>query len=92
MKAGTKRSSWSRARVYKLAFDIHSLSQIFNKGHRIRVTVGSTGAEFYEPNPNTGGPMTIEPPAEMIVAENVIHHGGPRASRIIAPVVNGNQE
>jgi len=90
------RDGWDRevlmepGKVYKLAFDIHSLSQIFNKGHRIRVTVGSTGAEFYEPNPNTGGPMTIEPPEEMIVAENVIHHGGQQASRIIAPLAKGN--
>ena len=90
------RDGWDKevvmepGKVYKLAFDIHSLSQIFNKGHRIRVTVGSTGAEFYEPNPNTGGPMTIEPPDEMIIAENVIHHGGQQASRIIAPVAKGN--
>ena len=74
-------------KVYKLAFDIHSLSQIFNKGHRIRVTVGSTGAEFYEPNPNTGGPMTIEPPEAMLIADNVIHHTKQYASRIIAPLV-----
>ena len=74
-------------KVYKLAFDIHSLSQIFNKSHRIRVTVGSTGAEFYEPNPNTGGPMTIEPPEEMLIADNVIHHTKRYASRIIAPLV-----
>ena len=78
-------------KVYKIAFDIGSLSQIFNKGHRIRVTVGSTGAEFYEPNPNTGGPMTIEPPAEMVVAENTIHHAAAYPSRVIAPVV-GNGE
>jgi hypothetical protein len=77
-------------KVYKFAFDIHSLSQVFNKGHRIRVTVGSTGAEFYEPNPNTGGPMTIEPPAEIVVAENTIHHSRRHGSRILAPVAGGN--
>lgn len=74
-------------KVYTLAFEIGSLSQIFNKGHRIRITVGSTGAEFYEPNPNTGGPMTIEPPEERMVAENTIHHTRQNASRVIAPVV-----
>ena len=75
-------------KVYKIAFDIGSLSQIFNQGHRIRITVGSTGAEFYEPNPNTGGPMTIEPPAEMLIAENTIHHTAAHPSRVIAPVVD----
>ena len=78
-------------KVYKLAFEIGSLSQIFNKGHRIRITVGSTGAEFYEPNPNTGGPMTIKPPEKMLVAENTIHHTRKNASRVIAPVVKSGQ-
>ena len=39
--------------VYPIAFDVGWISQVFNKGHRIRVTVCSTGAEFYEPHPNT---------------------------------------
>jgi predicted acyl esterase len=30
--------------VVKVAFDVGWISQIFNKGHRIRVTVASTGA------------------------------------------------
>ena len=51
-------------KVYPLAFDVGWLSQVFNRGHRIRVTVASSGAPFYEPNPNTGEPLTIEPPAE----------------------------
>ena len=47
-------------KVHKVAFDVGWLSQIFNNGHRIRVTVASTGAPFYEPNPNTGEPLTID--------------------------------
>ena len=39
------------ADVYTLKWDIGWMSQIFNKGHRIRVTVASTGAPLYEPNP-----------------------------------------
>lgn len=31
--------------------------------------------------------MTIEPPEEMLIAENVIHHTKQYASRIIAPLV-----
>jgi predicted acyl esterase len=44
--------------VAKLAWDIGWTSIIFNKGHRIRITIASTGAPFYEPNPQTGGPIT----------------------------------
>ena len=47
-------------KITKVTFDVGWLSQIFASGHRIRVTVASTGAPFYEPNPNTGAPLTIE--------------------------------
>jgi putative CocE/NonD family hydrolase len=72
--------------VYKIAFDVGSLSQIFNSGHRIRVTVASTGAPFFEPNPNTGKPLTIEFPAQTQVACNQIHLSRAHASRILARV------
>lgn len=73
--------------VYKVAFHVGWLSQIFNRGHRIRVTVASTGAPFYEPNPNTGEPLTIEFPENAVVAKNTVHHNAQHASRVIAPVV-----
>ncbi len=69
----------------KLAFDVGWTSIIFNKGHRIRVTVASTGAPLYEPNPQTGGPQTIEFPNEALAATNTLHHERLRASRILAP-------
>ena len=37
----------------KVAFDVGRTSIIFNKGHRIRVTIASTGSPLYEPNPQT---------------------------------------
>lgn len=74
--------------VTKVAFDVGWLSQIFNKGHRIRITVASTGSPFFEPNPNTGEPLTIEFPANAVVAKNTLHVNQRHASRIIAPVIN----
>src|SRR5205807_2437990 len=40
----------------------------------------------YEPNPQTGGPQTIEFPDDALTAENTIHHNSMYASRIIAYV------
>ncbi len=74
-------------KIYKVAFDVGWMSQVFNKGHRIRVTVASTGAPFYETNPNTGEPLTIEPPANTVVAKNTVYFDKKNASRVIAPVV-----
>ena len=73
--------------VTKVAFDVGWLSQNFNKGHRIRVTVASTGAEFYPANPNTGEPLTIERPARTVVARNRLYYDRAHASRVIAPQV-----
>lgn len=68
-----------------LRFPIGWLSQIFAKGHRIRITVASTGAPFYEPNPNTGEPLSVDP-EQGRVAKVQIHHDKQLASRILAPV------
>ncbi len=74
--------------VHKIAFPIGWMSQIFNTGHRIRVTVASTGAPLYEPNPQTGKPLTLEFPDDAVKATNAIHHNAEHASRIIAPMMN----
>ncbi len=73
--------------VYKLAIPVGWISQVFEKGHCIRVTVASTGAPLYEPNPQTGKPLTIEWPEDAVVATNTVHHSAKHASRILAPVM-----
>ena len=79
-------------KIYKVAFDVGWISQIFNVGHRIRITVASTGAPFYEPNPNTGEPLTIEFPAKTVVATNAVHHDRQHASRVIAPLCSLDEQ
>ena len=73
--------------IAKVAFDVGWISQIFNKGHRIRVTVASTGAPLYEPNPQNGKPATIEFPDDAVTATNTIHHNRQHSSKILAPIV-----
>ena len=75
--------------VVKVSFAVGWISQIFNTGHRIRVTVAGTGAPLYEPNPQTGKPATIEFPADAVSATNTIHHNRNHSSRILAPVASG---
>ncbi len=74
-------------KVYPVSFPVGWMSQVFNRGHRIRVTISSTGAPFYEPNPQNGKPLTIEFPDDAVSATNTIHHSAEHASRILAPVV-----
>ena len=74
-------------KTYRVAFHVGWLSQIFNRGHRIRVTVASTGAPFYESNPNTGKPRTADFPADAVVATNRVNHNAKFASCVIGPLV-----
>lgn len=73
-------------KVDKVAFEVGWISQIFAKGHRIRVTVASTGAPFFEPNPNTGEPLGQEFPANAVTATNTVQLNKQHASRVIAPL------
>jgi hypothetical protein len=83
------RESWERetlmkpGEVYTVRFNIGWISQQFATGHRIRIAVSSSGADLYEPNPNTGLAFTSGVPAQTRVANNVLHEG----SRILAPVL-----
>src|SRR5205085_2439821 len=45
-----------------------------------------------EPNPQTGGAVTIELPKDAVKAENTIYHNRTFASRIIAPVVRTSSQ
>jgi hypothetical protein len=74
-------------KITKLSFHVGWLSQLFAVGHRIRITIASTGAPLYEPNPQTGEPLTMEFTEAAVIATNTIHHGRQHASRILAPVV-----
>ncbi len=72
--------------IYPVKFPVGWISQVFAKGHRIRVTIASTGAPYYEPNPQNGKGFPAEIPDDAVVATNTIHHSASHASRLIVPV------
>ena len=72
----------------RLGWHIGWTSMIFNKGHRIRVTIASTGYPLYEPNNQTGGPQTVDWMKNTNSAINTIWHDQVHASRIIVPEID----
>jgi len=74
----------------KLAWHIGWTSLIFNQGHRIRVTIASTGYPLYEPNNQTGGPQRIDWMKDAAAAINTIWHDQSHPSRIIVPEMNAS--
>jgi putative CocE/NonD family hydrolase len=73
--------------VAELKWRLGTTSIIFNKGHRIRLTIASSGAPLYEPNNQTGGKQTMDWLKETRPAINTIWHDKAHLSRLVAPVV-----
>jgi uncharacterized protein len=71
------------------AFEIvmYPTSNVFARGHRIRLDVSSSNFPRFDVNPNTGGPMGRD--RRVIVAENAVYHDRERPSHIILPVIPG---
>ena len=59
--------------VYEVLVDLWSTSNLFRRGHRIRVLVTSSWFPRWDRNLNTGGPFGTE--AEGVPAENKVHYG-----------------
>lgn len=73
-------------KIYPVSYPVGWIGQVFAKGHRIRVTIASTGAPYYEPNPQTGKPLSIDFPPDAVAAINTIHHSAAHPSRLLVPV------
>ena len=62
-------------------------SNLFKKGHRIRVHITSSNFPRHNRNLNSGKPIAEETEADIRVANQTIHHSGARASSIVLPIV-----
>ncbi len=71
----------------KLKWHLGWTSLILNKGHRLRVTLTSTGAPLYEPNNHTGGPQTMDWLKDAQPATHTVLHEKEHASRVLLPVM-----
>jgi putative CocE/NonD family hydrolase len=69
---------------YQVRISLGSTSNLFAKGHRIRLDISSSNFPKIEPNSNTG-----EPPGkwtQRVKAKNTVFMGGSRASYVELPV------
>ncbi len=90
------RNSWEKAElmtpkeVYPIEVTVFPTSNMFARGHRIRLDVSSSNFPHFDVNPNTGHPAGVLGP-EPIVATNSLHFGPQTPSCIILPFVRGEQ-
>jgi putative CocE/NonD family hydrolase len=71
--------------VYPLAIKLYPTSNVFKRGHRIRVDVSSSNFPRFDVNPNTGEPLNDN--RRRIVATNTVYHDQSHPSHIVLPVV-----
>lgn len=71
--------------VYPVTITLYPTSNVFKKGHRIRVDVSSSNYPRFDVNPNTGdAPGTFR---RTVPADNTILHDREHPSRVVLPVV-----
>lgn len=71
--------------VYKFEISLWSTSNLFKKGHRIRVAVSSSNFPRFDRNPNTGG--TFAQDKAVVTASQTIYHSKKYPSHITLPVI-----
>ncbi|MDQ3811811.1 MAG: CocE/NonD family hydrolase, partial [Chloroflexota bacterium] len=72
-------------KVYPFTIKLYPTSNVFRKGHRIRVDVSSSNFPRFDVNPNTGEPLNDN--RRTRVATNTIYHDRTRPSHITLPVI-----
>jgi hypothetical protein len=72
-------------KIYKFDIGLMYTSQVFMKGHSIRVSVTSSYFPHMDRNPNTGHPFGED--QEVVRAEQKIYHDIKYSSRIILPEI-----
>lgn len=71
--------------VYPLEIHIYPTSNVFGRGHRIRVDISSSNFPRFDINPNTGEPLQQH--RRVVVADNTVHHDARHPSHIVLPVI-----
>jgi putative CocE/NonD family hydrolase len=72
-------------KVYPFTIKLYPTSNVFKKGHRIRVDISSSNFPRFDVNPNTGEPLQEH--RRTAIATNTIHHDAKHPSHIVLPTV-----
>ena len=74
-------------KVYELEIVMYPTSNVFAKGHCIRLDVSSSNFPRFDVNPNTGGALGRD--RRIALAENAIYHDPDYPSHIVLPLISG---
>ncbi len=72
-------------KVYWYRIDIQPTSNVFRKGHRMRLEISSSNFPLWDRNPNTGHKQGLDD--ELRIARQTVFHNSEYPSRIVLPVI-----
>ena len=84
------RDGWERAepltpgQPYELVFQLYPTSNVFRRGHRIRLDISSSNWPRFDVNPNTGGPLGLD--RVYRAATQTVYHDADHPSHIVLPL------
>jgi uncharacterized protein len=85
------RDSWTHpelmtpGEIYQVSFPLYPISNLFARGHRIRLDISSSNFPRFDVNPNTGAPLGES--GGIMVADNTVHHSAAYPSQIALPII-----
>jgi len=89
------RNSWEEEElmtpgsVHEVEIPLPPISNIFKRGHRIRIDISSSNFPRFDVNPNTGEPVGRH--THSVVTRNTVHVSRTRPSHVVLPIIpNGN--
>ncbi|HXI50336.1 MAG TPA: CocE/NonD family hydrolase, partial [Candidatus Saccharimonadales bacterium] len=92
---GILRARWRESRTQarpaqpgeaaRYEIDLWVTSNLFRRGHRIRLEVSSSNFPRFDRNPNSGKPFGTD--TELFKATQTVYHTAARASHVILPVI-----
>ena len=81
----TEEKLMNPGEVYEFEVRLYPTSNVFKKGHRIRVDIAGSNFPRFDVNPNTGEPLNEN--RRKMKAINTIYHDKSRPSHILLPVI-----
>jgi putative CocE/NonD family hydrolase len=80
-----RREPIEPGKVYEYDIYAGATSNLFSRGHQIRVEISSSNFPHYDRNLNTGRPLGDED--HMVIARQTVYHDAQRPSQIILPIM-----
>jgi uncharacterized protein len=71
--------------IYQVDIVLAPTSNLFGRGHRIRLDLSSSNYPRFDLNPNTGDPLGAS--GRSVPADVTIHHDAEHPSHLLLPVV-----